>query len=749
MLERVRACCLKYPKCRWVIARSVRRWLTQSALVTWEENVLVGNELKKDRINRDQRSEYRFKNGSRVIVAGLDDPRQVMSAEYDGIFVVEATEISKDTFEQISNRLRYGRMPYQQFLMDCNPSVPTHWLRTMSLEKKITYHEMRHEDNPTMMDPISGQWTPRGLAYIKRLEDNMTGSRLLRLRYGKWAQAEGVVWPEWDSQVNIIPKVPIPASWPRYIAIDFGYTNPLVIQWWAEDPDGALHMYREIYKTQLLVEDAGKWIVREGNWGDPKPRAVICDHDASERASFERHSKLTTKPADKAVTDGIQNVAKRMKKQGNDKPRLFIHRDALVHDFDPELRAAEKPACTAEEIDGYIWDPRLSKKESPLKLNDHGCFVAGTLVETSAGPKAIETVCAGERVLTRNGYRRVLASGMTNAYAATVNLELTNGAKVTATPDHPIWVNDIGFVNMDAMRYNMRVSHCEENEWRSQSLGEVPASFAFDSSASSTGATPRQSTVRIVSTSALAWATKRNMAERIYTATFGLRTTARYRMDLKSIMSMGIRSTTQLKTLNYSRSKNTRRSMARNCQGWRAGVGFQCRQATPAPCRKALPSGTPRTPEESGTPNTARKWPLKLQESSPSASVAKENLSIGQMRKVGFGSVPTNASRQLGEIPALTTLYDHARAESDSRSTSTLRKPTVPVRVLAVTRNDEREAVYNLTVEGEHEFYANGILVHNCDAMRYITRYLDERVSSGANFFDGAEAGYTTRQKNW
>ena len=28
--------------------------------------------------------------------------------------------------------------------------------------------------------------------------------------------------------------------------------------------------------------------------------------------------------------------------------------------------------------------------------------------------------------------------------------------------------------------------------------------------------------------------------------------------------------------------------------------------------------------------------------------------------------------------------------------------------------------MYDLTVEGEHEFFANGILVHNCiDALRY------------------------------
>lgn len=32
--------------------------------------------------------------------------------------------------------------------------------------------------------------------------------------------------------------------------------------------------------------------------------------------------------------------------------------------------------------------------------------------------------------------------------------------------------------------------------------------------------------------------------------------------------------------------------------------------------------------------------------------------------------------------------------------------------------------VFDLTVEGEHCYYANGILVHNCDAMSQALRYL-------------------------
>ena len=47
--------------------------------------------------------------------------------------------------------------------------------------------------------------------------------------------------------------------------------------------------------------------------------------------------------------------------------------------------------------------------------------------------------------------------------------------------------------------------------------------------------------------------------------------------------------------------------------------------------------------------------------------------------------------------------------------------------VLTVIALHQREAVYNLEVEEPHEFFANGILVHNClDALRYAVAWLTE-----------------------
>ena len=59
-------------------------------------------------------------------------------------------------------------------------------------------------------------------------------------------------------------------------------------------------------------------------------------------------------------------------------------------------------------------------------------------------------------------------------------------------------------------------------------------------------------------------------------------------------------------------------------------------------------------------------------------------------------------------------------AESLLQSTNTEKQFVVPVLVQCVLDGGTEKAVYDLTVEDAHEFFANGVLVHNCiDATRY------------------------------
>ena len=376
-LEKLHWCCSKYPQIRALVVRKTRRSLTQTAMVTFENKVLPAPGSVPFH-SGDQ--EYRYPNGSVIAVAGMDKPSKILSSEWDICFVQQAEELAQQDWEAIITRLRNWKMPYQQVIADCNPDAPTHWLKARASAGTVVMLESRHQDNPALWDVQAGRWTREGAAYLAKL-DSLTGVRYRRLRLGQWAAAEGAVYEEsWDRAIHVINRRPIPPEWPRYWAIDFGYTNPFVWAAWAEDPDGRLYRYREIYRTKTLVEDHARKIL-EVTKDEPKPRAIICDHDAEGRATLERHLDMRTTAAYKAVSPGIQAVEARLRKAGDGRPRIFYLRDSLVQ-ADPELVDAHRPTCTEEEFESYVWDQSNGRHrgEEPVKEHDHGCDMTRYLV---------------------------------------------------------------------------------------------------------------------------------------------------------------------------------------------------------------------------------------------------------------------------------------------------------------------------------------------------------------------------------
>lgn len=381
-LEKLHAMCLKNPGMAALIVRKTHVSLTSTGLVTFKRHVIAEAELtglvRWYGGSSEKPAGYVYSNGSFVAVGGMDKPMKIMSSEYDLVYVQEATELTIEDWESITTRLRNGKVSFQQLLADCNPQYPTHWLKKRCDDGKTVMLHAKHTDNPILFDE-AGNVTVNGAAYIAKL-DNLSGARKMRLRHGQWVAAEGMIYEGFDASIHVVPHRAIPEAWPRYWSIDFGYTNPFVLQCWAVDPDGRLWLYREIYRSKRLVEDHAKQIIKlvtraDGQWKEPKPRSVICDHDAEDRATFERHAGLGTTAAHKSVSDGIQAVQARFKVTGDGKPRIFILSDALV-ERDEDLGEAGKPTCTLDEIPGYVWTIGIDGKpvkEDPVKVDDHGC----------------------------------------------------------------------------------------------------------------------------------------------------------------------------------------------------------------------------------------------------------------------------------------------------------------------------------------------------------------------------------------
>jgi len=165
-LEKLNLLAIKYPGFRGLLVRKTRESLLQSALVTFETEVLVPTQARYF----FGKGEWRYRNGSVIVTGGLDKVSKIMSSEYDVIYVQEATEISEDEWEHLTTRLRRATVPYQQIIGCSNPAGPNHWLKKRSEAGRLTLISSTHEDNPLLYSEVTATYTEAGKAYLAKLD---------------------------------------------------------------------------------------------------------------------------------------------------------------------------------------------------------------------------------------------------------------------------------------------------------------------------------------------------------------------------------------------------------------------------------------------------------------------------------------------------------------------------------------------------------------------------------------------------
>lgn len=363
----------KYPNTQALMVRRTYQSLIHSAVVTYERKVLpypIGDvRCAVRRYGGEYPAMYIYPNGSQLRLGGMDKPDKFLSSEFDYIYVNQAEELRLDDWEKLTGRCtgRAGNAPYAQIFGDCNPAHPAHWILKRPQIKLIT---SRHEDNPTLYNPITREITQRGELTLSRL-DALTGVRYKRGRLGLWSSVEGMVYEDWQPDVHVIDRFDVPQSWRKYRCVDFGYRNPFVCGWFATDEDGRLYLYREIYMTGRTVKEHAQQINALSGW--EQYEVAVADHDASDRATLEENG-ITTEPAMKDIKRGIEAVQERLRILGDGRPRLYIMRDSLV-ETDYTLKEKFFPTCTEEEFPAYVYPEQSERKhtdENPVKLHDHG-----------------------------------------------------------------------------------------------------------------------------------------------------------------------------------------------------------------------------------------------------------------------------------------------------------------------------------------------------------------------------------------
>ena len=292
-----------HPGSRMLIVRKTRVSLTETALVTWERDVLGGGHpILSKPLSRSHRHEYKYPNGSVLVTGGMDNPDKILSSEWDLIYVPEATDLDLLDWETLGSRLRANAGPYDQLFGDCNPTTPGHWLYKRCQAGRCKLYSTTHYDNPRYFDYRRREWTEAGRRYIMGRLQQMTGHRRDRFLRGLWVAAEGLIYDNFSPEIHLLaPEWSPPATWPRLWSLDWGYNpSPIVLQFWALDAENRPHLYRETYRTRQTVADLAAWAKGELESGDePRPLATVSDHETEKAEVFSRVAGVYVTPAEK------------------------------------------------------------------------------------------------------------------------------------------------------------------------------------------------------------------------------------------------------------------------------------------------------------------------------------------------------------------------------------------------------------------------------------------------------------------
>lgn len=364
-LEKLHAAARRHKRFRGLIVRKTRESLSESALFTYEEHVLGAlHPMVVDGPQRRFRQVYRYSNGARVVVGGMDKPSKIMSTEFDMIYVQEATELDEVDWLALSTRLRNHAIAHQQLIADCNPDAPLHWLYLRCQTGHTRLLHSQHEDNPVLWD--GEQWTKEGVFYLDILDrlgyidpttGERTGAEYDRLRWGKWVQATGLIYGVWsdgpvDGNVTEAAEYE-PDAGPVYWAVDDGYvgkldaksslytadSHPRVFLLVQQRHDGTLCLFAEHYAVETQPEDQLADVL---SLPYPPPEYAAVDKSAATLRGRLHNAGIYTRNGPSDVEESIKEFRRALALDKNGRRRFLVH--PLCRHFRAEMASYRRDA---------------------------------------------------------------------------------------------------------------------------------------------------------------------------------------------------------------------------------------------------------------------------------------------------------------------------------------------------------------------------------------------------------------------
>lgn len=261
-----------------------------------------------------------------------------------------------------------------------------------------------------------------------------------------------LVFPNYDPTYHVIPASTVPTIVKVVGGIDWGFSAPAVIMVTGWDADGNAYAMEEFYKTGLQVVSR----TTKGQLQDD----TIAYHALALKDKYHISHFVagSDRPGDiKALNDLALDLnvmpANLEKMEG-----LRIMRAMLSPHTPPTLFILDNCLHLQKELENYVFATRAGVQlEKTADVPDH-CLVGGTLVQTDKGEIPIKAIIAGDRVLTRAGYRYVLRAWQTQTETRVVQVQLSNGRNIIGTPDHQVHTENRGYVRLPCLTHGDMLS---------------------------------------------------------------------------------------------------------------------------------------------------------------------------------------------------------------------------------------------------------------------------------------------------
>lgn len=308
----------------------------------------------------------------------------------------------------------------------------------------------------------------------------------------------------------------------------------------------------------------------------------------------------------------------------------------------------------------------------PMKFEDDACFPAGTLITTRRGQIPIECVAEDDYVFTRFGFSKVIKSGQTGV-ASRFTKVTSEGRTLIATNNHPIYKNN-SFSTIDTTSMYDKLLLCQiEKQSYSTRLGITD--------------TPIPNKRLTKDTSSRTWALG-NVGSGLSILKYGNLNMENYLTVTKFTTGMETHLTTLSEIWSVLVYQSTEPCTANH---YLRPEHLSREERLSKKTETRLMRGTEVKRDAGGIKSIGKKVLETYHQQK--RSVSSVNLPILLSEKANLSIALTPASRKLrqGDVSSVEKI-----------------------------KIDSPIPVYNLSVENHNEYFANGILVHNCDSTRML-----------------------------